>query len=68
MIFYYQVRTEETNIEIKEAFKYLAGHEEKLTVSQSEFIDSLRRQYRRIKSLSDKQVEILLDIKKYLYE
>ena len=42
--------------------KYLLSNEPELTVYQIEFIDSLRRQYKRYKRLSEKQSAILNSI------
>jgi len=60
--------TEQTTIKVKETFDYLYIHRLDMTAGQMRLIDSFKQQFRRNKDLSDKQVEILLDIKKYLYE
>jgi len=60
--------TEQTTIQVKETFDYLHLHRQDMTAGQMRLVDSMKQQFRRNKDLSDKQVKILLDIKKYLYE
>lgn len=54
--------------EIKETFDFLYLHEKQLSSWQSDFIASCKRQFKRDKSLSDRQVGTLRDIRKYLPE
>ncbi|HEY5124521.1 MAG TPA: hypothetical protein VIK14_12380 [Ignavibacteria bacterium] len=57
---------EAKNIKIKETFDYLYLCEKQLTPSQLEFIRSVKKQFARTKELSEKQMKILIEIKKYL--
>jgi hypothetical protein len=50
----------------KELFDSLYLSEKHLTAGQTQFINSARKQFRRNKSLSEKQIKVLRDIKKYL--
>jgi len=59
---------EQNGIRIKEAFDYLHIHRRDMTGAQMQLIDSMKRQFRRNKTLSEKQIKVLTDIKKYLYE
>ena len=60
--------TEKTTIQVKETIDYLHLHRQDMTAAQMRLVDSLKQQFRRNKDLSDKQVKILLDIKKFLYD
>jgi len=53
-------------IKIKETFDYLYLNENKLSGSQLNFIDSCKKQFRKNKSLSEAQVKVLTEIKKYM--
>jgi len=51
---------------IKETFDYLAEHETALSLTQIDFIKSLRKYFRRNKKLSEKQQGVLFEIRKYM--
>jgi len=51
---------------IKEIFDKLYLYRDSLTVGQREYIDSIKKYYKKYHSLSDKQLAVLQDIKKYL--
>ena len=52
--------------ELKETFDFLYLNERYLTTGQSDFIASMKRYYNRNKTLSDKQISALFEIRKYL--
>ena len=47
---------------IKDLFDLAYMNTDKLTVGQTEFIDSLKRQFKRNKELSEKQTNVLREI------
>lgn len=51
---------------IKDLFDTLYLNESKLTPGQTDFVDSVKKQFKKSKSVSDKQIEVLRDIKKSL--
>ena len=51
--------------EIKEAFKFLQQHISCLSQGQNELIKGLQKYYRENKELSEKQIKVLIEIKKY---
>lgn len=51
---------------IKESFAYLESHQDHLTEFQASFILSLRKYFKKHKSLTEKQSVILFEIVKYL--
>jgi len=57
---------DEIHIRIREAFDYLYLHKRDMSSGQIKFIDSLKRQWKRKKELSDKQRKILFDMQKYI--
>ena len=54
------------NIRIKELLDELYKNENHLTASQHDFIFSCKRQYNRNRDLSERQISVLTEIKKYL--
>jgi hypothetical protein len=56
----------ENTVAIKELFDSLYLCEKQLTPSQLDFIRGVKKQFARTKELSEKQVKILIEIKKYL--
>ena len=56
----------ENTTAIKEIFDTLYLSEKQLTPSQLDFIRGVKKQFARTKELSEKQVKILIEIKKYL--
>ena len=60
--------TEQISIQIEEAFDFLYIHRKDMTGAQIQLVNSLKRQFRQNKDLSEKQMKVLFDIKKYLYE
>lgn len=54
------------NIEIRETFDKLYLNEKQLTAWQVDFIRGCRKYYQRNKTLSEKQLAALREIKKYL--
>ena len=55
-----------TRIRIRECFDFLKIHESDLTDSQIELVNSMKRQYSKRKELSEKQLQVLFSIAKYL--
>lgn len=51
---------------IKETFKYLGSHENRMTPGQFAFIASTKKYFTRNKLLSERQFNALMDIKKNL--
>ena len=56
----------EQNNEVKELFDALYLSEKKLSPSQFLYVQSTKRQFARNRELSEKQVKILREIKKFL--
>ena len=56
----------EKTVEIRELFDSLYLCSKQLTSAQIEFIQSLKKHYARTGELSERQMKILLEIKKYL--
>ena len=56
----------ENQAEIRDLFDYLYLNRRNLSRSQLSFCESTQKQFRRDKSLSEKQITILREIKKYL--
>ena len=54
------------NTEIKEAFNFLRRNEGKMSYGQVLIVKSLKEYYVKNKRLSEKQLQILFDIRKYL--
>lgn len=52
--------------EIKEAFKFLNQHVNCLSQGQSELLKGLQKYYRENKELTEKQMKVLFEIKKYV--
>lgn len=50
---------------IKEAFKFLNQHISCLSQGQSELLKGLQKYYRENKELTEKQMKVLFEIKKY---
>ena len=55
-----------TFLRIRDAFDFCRVNEKDLTSSQLEFVKSLRRQYKERGELTEKQMQCLWDIMKYL--
>ena len=53
-------------IRIKELFDELYLHERELTPGQSDFVRSVKKQFSRDKSLSDRQLKTLKEIRHFL--
>jgi hypothetical protein len=53
-------------IAVKETFDFLYMNERYLTASQDSFVRGCKTQYQRNKSLSEKQLSVLNEIRKYL--
>ena len=53
-------------IQIKELFDELYLHERELTTGQSDFVRSVKKQFARDKTLSDRQVKTLTEIRRFL--
>ena len=51
---------------VKDLFDTLYLNESKLTPGQTDFVDSVKKQFKKSRSVSEKQIEILRDIKKSL--
>lgn len=56
----------ENNVLIKELFDFFYVNEKQLTARQIEFINSIKRYYKKNESISEKQFAALFEIKKYL--
>lgn len=56
----------ENTVLVNEIFDFLYLREKQLTSSQLEFIRSVKKQFKRDKTLSEKQIKILKEIRKYL--
>ena len=56
----------ENTVLVNEIFDFLYLREKQLTSSQLEFIQSVKKQFKRDKTLSEKQIKILKEIRKYL--
>ena len=56
----------ENNIKIKETFDFLYLHERNLTAFQMNFIEGCKKYFTKNKTLSEKQIKTLLEIRKYL--
>ena len=56
----------DTTNDIKETFRYLEQNTELMTESQTILIKSLNKYYKKNKTLSDRQLNVLFDIKKNL--
>ena len=54
------------NTAIKELFDFFYVNEKQLTVGQIQFINSVQKQFRRDKTLSEKQLAALREIRKYI--
>ena len=54
------------NTAIKELFDSLYLCEKQLTAGQMEFINSVQKQFRRDKTLSEKQLSVLREIRKFI--
>jgi len=52
--------------EIKEVFSYLALHEQKLSLSEIDFVRSLKKYFTRNKKLSERQKTALFEIRKFM--
>ena len=52
---------------IKELFDTLYLSASGMTVGQSAFIESCKRQYRKAGTISDKQLAVLIEIKKHFH-
>jgi len=57
---------EQSVVSIKECFDFLYLNKHSLTAYQAEFVEKLKTYYNRNKCLSDKQITILFEIRKYL--
>jgi hypothetical protein len=55
-----------TPTQIKETFDFLYLSEKLLTAGQADFIKGAKRQFTRNKALSDKQISVLSEIKRFL--
>jgi hypothetical protein len=60
------VKMETQNIKIKETFDSLYLNEKKLTSSQKDFVDSLKKYFNKNKTLSENQQKNLYEILKYM--
>jgi len=56
----------EKNVKIKETFDKLYLNEKQLTAGQLQFIDGCKKHFKRYGELSEKQITVLNDIRKYL--
>lgn len=56
----------EIDSKVKEAFDYLEQNAGRLSDSQIDFVSSLRRYHHKVKTLSEKQMNVLFDIKKFI--
>lgn len=56
---------ESKNIKIKEQFDFLYLNEKRLTLSQKDYINSLKKYFIRNKKLSENQLKVLNEIVKY---
>lgn len=56
----------ENTAAIKELFDFFYVNENQLTAGQMQFINSVQKQYRRDKTLSEKQLSALREIIKYI--
>jgi hypothetical protein len=54
------------NKELKEVFKYLVDNRTKMSISQISLIASFEKYFKKYKALSEKQTDILLNIKNNL--
>lgn len=54
------------NIAIKELFDFFYVNEKQLTVGQMQFINSVQKQFKRDKTLSEKQLAVLREIRKFI--
>jgi hypothetical protein len=52
--------------EIKEAFSFLQVHERQLSLSQIDFVKSLKNYWAKNKRLSERQKTALFEIRKYM--
>jgi hypothetical protein len=55
-----------STIEIKEAFDHLYLNQDSLSSAQIEFVDSLKKYFKKEKNLTEKQQAALFEIKKYM--
>jgi hypothetical protein len=51
---------------VKETFETLESNKSSLSLSQIDLLNGFKKQFNRKKSLTDKQLSILFDLKKYL--
>jgi len=65
---FFKMKQSEANeaIAIKELFEALYLSERDLTAGQMDFIEGCKKHFKRNKSLSEKQLSALRDIKKYI--
>jgi len=56
----------ENEVAIKEIFDYFYVNKRELTASQEDFINGCKKYFRINKQLSDKQLGILCDMKRFL--
>ena len=56
---------ETRNVQIKEAFDYLAQNPGRLSDSQLRFVSGLLKYYKRNKTLLERQTSALFEIRKY---
>jgi hypothetical protein len=52
--------------QIKDIFNYLEMNKSSLTLSQYEFVKSLKKYYRAKKNLTPRQIDTLQNIRKYM--